>query len=41
MTISATFDVSPSPKMMNRIGRMASGGIMAITATKPLKVVRT
>lgn len=41
MTISTTFEVSPSPKTMNRIGRSASGGTMEITATKPENVRRT
>ena len=34
MTISTTFEVSPRPKTMNRIGRSASGGITQTTATK-------
>ncbi len=33
MTISMTFDNSPSPNTMNRIGRTAIGGIIEITAT--------
>jgi len=31
MTISITFDNSPSPKTMNRIGRIASGGTIDTT----------
>ena len=33
MMISITFDSSPSPNTMNRIGKTAIGGIIEITAT--------
>ena len=33
MTISTILDSSPRPKTMNRIGRIASGGIIEMTAT--------
>ncbi len=33
MMISMTFDSSPSPNTMNRIGNIAIGGIIEITAT--------
>ena len=34
MMISITFDNSPSPNTMNRIGKTAIGGIIEITATR-------
>ena len=33
MMISITFDSSPSPNTMNRMGKTAIGGIIEITAT--------
>ncbi|MNP23018.1 hypothetical protein D3C76_1157090 [compost metagenome] len=33
MAMSITLDNSPSPKTMNRIGRMASGGIIDSTTS--------
>ena len=40
MTISATFAVSPSPKVMNRIGSSAIGGITAMAVTSGPKLAR-
>ena len=39
-TISITFESSPSPKMMNRIGRTVIGGMSEIAATKGASVAR-
>ena len=36
--ISTTLESSPRPKVMNRIGSTASGGIMESTATNGSKV---